>query len=181
MRNQVISLYDYTGEALRPWAEAGYDCFAYDIQHVAEPMDITGLKKVRKCPSVFYFKSDLYNHETLLEILVRHSGKVAFMSAFPPCTDLSAAGAVWWTKKAKENPNELIEAYFTGFGFTRIHRSIIEEMTYPYFTLNMNKLGEYQDMSFDDVSFCQNCKKETGVNPLIVPRLRVGHYKSFFV
>ena len=85
------------------------------------------------------------------------------------------------TKKAKENPNELIEAYFTGFGFTRIHRSIIEEMTYPYFTLNMNKLGEYQDMSFDDVSFCQNCKKETGVNPLIVPRLRVGHYKSFFV
>ena len=77
MKNQVISLYDYTGEALRPWAEAGYDCFAYDIQHVAEPMDITGLKKVRKCPSVFYFKSDLYNHETLLEILVRHSGKVA--------------------------------------------------------------------------------------------------------
>ena len=33
MRNHVISLYDYTGEALRPWAEAGYECFAYDIQH----------------------------------------------------------------------------------------------------------------------------------------------------
>ena len=29
----VISLYDYTGEALKPWAEAGYHCFAYDIQH----------------------------------------------------------------------------------------------------------------------------------------------------
>ena len=32
-RKYVISLYDYTGEALRPWAEAGYYCIAYDIQH----------------------------------------------------------------------------------------------------------------------------------------------------
>ena len=30
-RKYVISLYDYTGEALKPWAEAGYICFAYDI------------------------------------------------------------------------------------------------------------------------------------------------------
>ena len=29
----VISLYDYTGQALKPWASAGYQCFAYDIQH----------------------------------------------------------------------------------------------------------------------------------------------------
>ena len=29
----VISLYDFTGEALKPWAEDGYECYAYDIQH----------------------------------------------------------------------------------------------------------------------------------------------------
>ena len=29
---KIISLYDYTGEAVRPWAEAGYDCYCYDIQ-----------------------------------------------------------------------------------------------------------------------------------------------------
>ena len=29
----VLSLYDFTGEALRPWADAGYDCYAFDIQH----------------------------------------------------------------------------------------------------------------------------------------------------
>ena len=85
------------------------------------------------------------------------------------------------TTRAAEQPDTLVEAYFTGVGFTRIHRSIIEEMSYPYFTLNMNQLGKYRDMGFDDVSFCQNCKKETGVSPIIVPRLRVGHYKSFFV
>ena len=26
----VLSLYDYTGEALKPWAEAGYHCYAFD-------------------------------------------------------------------------------------------------------------------------------------------------------
>ena len=29
----VLSLYDFTGEACRPWAEAGYTCYAFDIQH----------------------------------------------------------------------------------------------------------------------------------------------------
>ena len=29
----VLSLYDFTGEALKPWAEAGYTCHAFDIQH----------------------------------------------------------------------------------------------------------------------------------------------------
>jgi hypothetical protein len=29
----VISLYDFTGEACRPWAEAGHQCFCFDIQH----------------------------------------------------------------------------------------------------------------------------------------------------
>ena len=33
----VISLYDFTGEALKPWAEAGYKCYAYDIQHDLDP------------------------------------------------------------------------------------------------------------------------------------------------
>ena len=34
-RKYVISLYDYTGEALKPWAKR-YICFAYDIQHTEE-------------------------------------------------------------------------------------------------------------------------------------------------
>ena len=36
MKKQIISLYDYTGEAVKPWAEAGYECFCYDIQHDAK-------------------------------------------------------------------------------------------------------------------------------------------------
>ena len=36
----VISLYDFTGEALKPWAEAGYECYAYDIQHKHETIEV---------------------------------------------------------------------------------------------------------------------------------------------
>ena len=33
MKKHVISLYDFTTEAVKPWAKAGFDCFCYDIQH----------------------------------------------------------------------------------------------------------------------------------------------------
>lgn len=36
-RNVVLSLYDYTGEAVRPWAEAGFECWCYDVQHPEVP------------------------------------------------------------------------------------------------------------------------------------------------
>ena len=43
MKRQIISLYDYTGEALRPWAEAGFECYAYDIQHTRDtPTEFIG-------------------------------------------------------------------------------------------------------------------------------------------
>ena len=53
----VISLYDYTGEALKPWAEAGYTCYAFDIQHTCTIPDETfdGGGFIR------YFYSDLHN------------------------------------------------------------------------------------------------------------------------
>ena len=35
----VISLYDFTGEACKPWAEAGYECFCLDIQHEETEID----------------------------------------------------------------------------------------------------------------------------------------------
>ncbi len=31
----ILSLCDYTGNMVKPWAEAGHDCFVVDIQHPA--------------------------------------------------------------------------------------------------------------------------------------------------
>ncbi len=29
----IVSLFDLTGGMVRPWADAGYDCFIFDAQH----------------------------------------------------------------------------------------------------------------------------------------------------
>ena len=100
MRNRVISLYDYTGEALRPWAEAGYECFAYDIRHEGQ----------RTEDGITYIHVDLHDPQTLLQIVAKHTNKAYFMSAFPPCTDLASSGAMWWKKKAEANPHFQTEA-----------------------------------------------------------------------
>jgi len=93
MRNHVISLYDFTGEALRPWAEAGYQCFAYDIQHKPSPMGKMQPSDVNSFVgggNIFYIHADLYDPETSLKIIARHNNKVTFMSAFPPGTEAAS-------------------------------------------------------------------------------------------
>ena len=101
------------------------------------------------------------------------------------------ASAKWLTETGKKEPSKLIEMDWCGFGFTKTHRSIFEQMKYPYFPLNIvsipdcddKKGGKFHlnDLSFEDVSFCRNCYEITKIKPLVVPKLRVGHLKSFFV
>ena len=90
---EVVSLYDYSGEALKAWARAGYRCYAYDIQHAGD--ELRG--------GIHFRHADLYKMATMRGIVRRHKGKVAFVSAFPPCTDLAASGAAWWAAKARRD------------------------------------------------------------------------------
>ena len=91
---KVVSLYDYSGEALKPWAQAGYRCYAYDIQHAGDALR----------GGIHFRHADLYNMTTLRSIVRRHRGKVVHVAAFPPCTDLAASGAAWWADKANADP-----------------------------------------------------------------------------
>jgi hypothetical protein len=146
MKNQVISLYDYTGEALRPWAEAGYECFAYDIQHDYDPLRVEG--------NIKYVYADLYRHNTLMDIFVRHGAdNVAFLSAFPPCTDLAGAGALHWKKKAKANPHFQIEAA----GRLKEAAILAEAFRCPFYIENPNgavpKLWRKPDYRFDPYQY----------------------------
>ena len=100
----VISLYDYTGEALKPWAEAGYQCIAYDIQH-----DNTVVETFEGGGSIMYKQADLHNMATLDKIhdsfddLVGH-GSVTFAMAFPVCTDMAVSGAAHFKRKRERDP-----------------------------------------------------------------------------
>jgi hypothetical protein len=102
MKQHVISLYDYTGEALKPWAEAGYTCYAFDIQHpkdkvVKDHFDSGGI--------IRYVHADLHDFSTYSNMFFSFYGrKVAFGMAFPVCTDLAVSGAAWFKKKAEADP-----------------------------------------------------------------------------
>ena len=98
----VISLYDFTGEALKPWAEAGYTCHAFDIQH-----DEAGwVDRFEGGGSIRFHKADLHDPKNLNAIHSAFADKpVAFGMAFPVCTDMAVSGAAWFKKKAEANPS----------------------------------------------------------------------------
>lgn len=82
MSLKVLSLCDRTGNMLRPWAEAGYDCTAVDVQHEGERVE----------DGIRYVEGDV-------RFYVPPAGEYAAVFAFPPCTDLAVSGARWFKDK----------------------------------------------------------------------------------
>lgn len=75
----VISLFDYTGNWSRPWAEAGHDVVLVDIKHGMNVYDFDWAS---------YAKS------------------VYCVLAAPDCTDFSGSGARWWKEKDADGRTE---------------------------------------------------------------------------
>ena len=139
MKTQVLSLFDKSTLALQPWADAGYECHAYDAQHDGETTRGT----------ITTHHADLFDEETLETIRARHAGKVAFVLAFPPCTDLSMAGARWFAKKRAANPTFMEEAAMR----VREIDDLCDDLGAPYLIENpkssmLNLLWRRHDHSF---------------------------------
>jgi len=86
----VVSLFDYSGNAVRDWARAGYDCHCLDIVHSDPPrIEIVGNGRIT------YHRADL-NHDgsgwkTATQLAAAATGhKVLF--AWPPCEDMTVSG-----------------------------------------------------------------------------------------
>lgn len=75
----VLSLCDRTGNMVRPWAAAGYDCVCVDVAH--------SIRRDAERDGIRYVWGDVrcWWPETL--------DGVAAVFAFPPCTDLAVSGA----------------------------------------------------------------------------------------
>jgi hypothetical protein len=97
MKGYVLSLCDYTGTMVRPWAEAGYVCYCHDLQHDAKQ---TRIEMVGD-GMIIYCHNDVKD----LEVLTRSDWEMIF--AFPPCTHLAVSGARWFKAKGMD---ALIEA-----------------------------------------------------------------------
>ena len=118
----VISLFDLTGEAVKPWAEAGFDCFLFDIQHT-EDVILHG-----RCTVVGGDASTWA--EPIRQIFEAYDVSILF--AFPPCTDLATSGNRWRVAKAAANPNYIKEA----MSLVYIARDIAEAYQVPYMIEN---------------------------------------------
>ena len=102
----VLSLFDYTAEALKPWAAAGYECHAFDIQHVDAEPTFENTQFFAGGGSISYLHADLHDFNTHKDIFMRFDGrKVVLGMAWPVCTDMAVSGAAWFASKAKADPN----------------------------------------------------------------------------
>lgn len=102
-KGTVVSLFDFTGEALRPWAIAGYRCVALDLQHV-EGRTVTDVFQSGGRIEYHHWDSDTDSSVLAVGRIVGHD-KAVFLFGFPPCTDLAGSGARHWAAKLAANPD----------------------------------------------------------------------------
>ncbi len=80
----AIALCNRTPNALLPWARAGYECIAYDLQHTGHERGADGIWRI---------KADVRS-------LHRGACKgAAIVMTFPPCTHTAVSGARWFASK----------------------------------------------------------------------------------
>lgn len=81
MEGAVISLCDESGVMVRPWAEAGFECFCVDIAHSIRRERIEG--------RVHFVWGDVRTWCPPAGVVSR----LAMVFAFPPCTHVAVSGA----------------------------------------------------------------------------------------
>lgn len=91
MRDTVLCLCDYTGIFAEPWIEAGYRTILVDPQHGI--FDILGRRHAWPLTV-----------DEALDQLATEVERLAFVAAFPPCTDLAVSGARWFEPKRQTDP-----------------------------------------------------------------------------
>lgn len=143
----VVGLFDFTCLGLEPWAKRGYECHAFDIRHP------TG--NTQTASGIHLHGVDLSPPGAIDGALSRFEGReVAFAMAFPPCTDLSRAGARYWATKLAENPN------FQADAVAQVTNAVaaLERLGCPFFVENpassrLRSLYREPDLTFEPCWF----------------------------
>lgn len=91
MKNVILSLCDLSGKFVAPWVEAGYEAVLVDPQHGITHVD----GAVTKVAATVLEAMPL-----IAEMLPR----LAFVAAWPPCTDMAVSGARWFDAKREADP-----------------------------------------------------------------------------
>lgn len=98
----ILSLFDYTGYAVKPWADAGYTCYCYDILHPVQG---------KKEGNIYFQYADLDIRKEWEDIILQHVDEdVILILSWPPCDDLSVSGAKHFESKLRKDPKVQIRA-----------------------------------------------------------------------
>ena len=143
----IVSLFDYTCLGLEPWKKRGFEVHAYDRRH-PEGHHVTA-------SGIHIHGVNLHTKASLNAVVVEHVGReVAFTMAFPPCTELSRAGARYWKVKGQADP------HFQDNAAALVKRvdSALARMICPYFIENpssstLRKLWRAPDHTFEPCWF----------------------------
>jgi hypothetical protein len=69
---------------------------------------------------------------------------------------------------------------YAGMGWMLIHKGVVENLKYPWFHSDLQKVGDLVDMSSEDVAFCRAL--EAAGHPVhLDTKLRVGHQKKMII
>lgn len=102
MRNVVLSFFDYTGHAVRPWAEAGYICYCFDILHKSTRDERVGRGVITYLHADLEYSSHVWD---ILDVRYKSQKNVAMIFSWPPCDDLTGSGAKHFELKRQKNPD----------------------------------------------------------------------------
>jgi hypothetical protein len=145
----VVSLYDFTGIAVVPWAEAGYTCYCFDIAHDATPRTVS----YDGGGSIVYRRADLHNKDNFTKLLTVFKDTCCMLMAFPVCTDMAVSGAAWFAAKGKADP----EFQNNAVAWARWCAELGDDLGVPYFIENpvsvLATMWRKPDFRFDPWQF----------------------------
>lgn len=120
MQDVVVSLFDLTGLMVKPWVGAGYTAYIVDIQHPK------GTTRDKNNPRLFKVGCDLrYGWLPPSEVV----GRIAFVAAFPECTNVAVSGAAHFLNKGPRALALSLDLFATS-------KEIAEWSGAPYFIEN---------------------------------------------
>lgn len=99
----IVSMYDESGNALRPWAQAGFTCWAFDILNKNKPSEKFPLSG----GVIHYIEADLTDPEWLENII---SLGPKFLMGWSPCTEMAVSGSKHFEGKFRNNMFFQVEA-----------------------------------------------------------------------
>jgi hypothetical protein len=91
----VVSLFDLTGNMVKPWADAGFLCYCVDIQH----------------PPGEHRQGNIVRVGADVREWLPPFGPIKILFAFPPCTHVAVSGARWFRDKGLRGLIDSLELF----------------------------------------------------------------------